>query len=78
MKAAITKIDKITQSKTSLFFNVKIEVEPKSVEQTSPVIFAEAEKIFIINIRQIARSSKVPRIWRGDHCTPTVKSQHGK
>ena len=48
MKAAITKIDKITQSKTSLFFNVKIEVEPKSVEQTSPVIFAEAEKIFII------------------------------
>ena len=48
MKAPITKIDKIAQSQTSPFFRVKMEVEPKRVEQTSPVIFADAEKTFII------------------------------
>ena len=46
--AAITKIERITHNHTSLFLKVKIDVEPKSVVQTSPVMFAEAEKMFII------------------------------
>ena len=48
IKAPITKIERITHSQTSLFLKVKIEVEPKRVVQTSPVMFAEVEKMFII------------------------------
>ncbi len=47
MKAIITAVESPVQSQTSPFVKVKIEVEPKSVLQTSPETFAEVEKTFI-------------------------------
>lgn len=43
----ITEIESITHNQTSLLVKVKIEVEPKSVLQTSPVRLEEVENIFI-------------------------------
>ena len=47
MKAIITAIESTVQSHTSPIVSVRIEVEPKRVLHTSPVIFDEVEKIFI-------------------------------
>ena len=46
MKIAITTAESTMHKKTSVFVSVKIEVEPKSVLQTSPEIFADAENKF--------------------------------
>ena len=43
----ITQIERIVHNQTSAFVNVRIEVEPKRVEQTSPLKFDETEKRFI-------------------------------
>ena len=44
----IITIDKHTHNITSASVKVRIEVEPNSVEQTSPDRFDDVEKIFII------------------------------
>ena len=43
----ITQIERIVHNHTSAFVSVRIEVEPKRVEQTSPLKFDETEKRFI-------------------------------
>ena len=43
----ITQIERIVQSHTSVFVSVRIDVEPKRVEQTSPERFEETENTFI-------------------------------
>ena len=43
----ITQIERIVHNQTSAFVNVRIEVEPKRVEQTSPLRLEETEKTFI-------------------------------
>ena len=47
MKAIITAMESPAHSHTSPAVKVRIDVEPKSVLQTSPVRFDEVEKIFI-------------------------------
>ena len=48
MKITTTATDSTTHSQTSNEVSVRIDVEPKSVEHTSPERFDDAEKIFII------------------------------
>ena len=43
----ITQIERIVHNHTSAFVSVRIEVEPKRVEQTSPLKFDETENRFI-------------------------------
>ena len=43
----ITQIERIVHNQTSAFVSVRIEVEPKRVEQTSPLKFDETENRFI-------------------------------
>ncbi len=43
----MTAIESAVQSHTSPIVRVRIEVEPKRVLQTSPVMFDEVEKMFI-------------------------------
>lgn len=47
MNAAITRIERITHSQTWRGVKVRMDVEPKRVEQTSPVRFDDFENIFI-------------------------------
>ena len=47
MKRQTTKNESKAQSTTSRLVSVKIEVEPKRVEQTSPERFAEVENTFM-------------------------------
>lgn len=72
MKIAITTTESTTHKKTSVFVKVKIDVEPKSVLQTSPEIFADAENKFTIRypkaneeteIRAMAASPFILAFW---------------
>ena len=47
MYAMITAKERPVHNQTSPFVRVRIEVEPNSVLQTSPVRFDEVEKMFI-------------------------------
>ena len=47
MKRQTTRNESAAQSCTSRLVSVKIEVEPNSVEQTSPERFAEVENTFM-------------------------------
>ena len=47
MKTIITIIDNSTQMFTSLFYKVSMDIEPNSVEHTSPLMFALVANTFI-------------------------------
>lgn len=55
----ITAIERIMQRFTSAFFNVKMDVEPNSVEQTSPEILADVEKMFIIRYPRASELTEI-------------------